>query len=239
MNTRIRIIMSGTACAVAGALALAAPSVASAADNPTAAAESQIAGPSPSSAHVWMAGHWNSEGGQWKWVAGHWDLPPSRSAVWVAGHWIQGSGGWVWVNGAWNVAEVPQSPDAPPQPPGQNPPQAVQNGNQSVPMPSTPPPYVAGQYAPGGQAPMVYQGEADTYYPPVDYSAVYPGYYWGGYPWAWGLYPGLAFGLGWGGYWGHGGWVHGRGGWHHGGSVGHAGHAVHAGAAHFGGGHWH
>jgi hypothetical protein len=235
---------------VAGALACAAPSIASAAENQTAAAESQIAGPSPSSAHVWMAGHWNSEGGQWKWMAGHWDLPPSRSAVWISGHWIQGSGGWVWVNGAWNVAEAPQSPDMPPQPPGQNPQaaqelnQAPAQGGQAVPMPSTPAPYVAGQYAPGGQVP-IYQGPADGYYPPVDYSAADPGYYWNGYPWGWGIYPGLAIGLGWPGYWGwgHGGWGYARGGgvWHHGGFVRRGG-AVHGavhGAAHFSGGHWH
>lgn len=232
--------MPGMACIVAGALICLAPSIASAADYPAAPAENQVAGPPPSPGHVWMAGHWNSEGGQWKWISGHWDLPPSRSAVWISGHWVQGGSGWVWVNGAWNVAEAPQSPSAPPQPPGESPTAAfqtpAQNG-QAVPMPSTPAPYAGGQYAQGGQPPGVYQAPGDTYYPPVDYTTVYPSYYSDGYPWGWGIYPGIALGFGWGpGYWGwgRGGWgyVRGAGGWHHAGFVGRGG------AAHFSGGHW-
>jgi hypothetical protein len=236
MKTKIQIILSGTACLVAGALACAVPTIVSAAD-PNVALENQAPGPAPSTGHVWMAGHWNSENGQWKWVAGHWDLPPSRSAVWIPGHWIQGGNGWVWVNGAWNVAEAPQSAEAPPQPPSPN-------GNyapgQGVPAPGSPAPNVAGQYqyAPGTQVPD--QAAADTYYPP-DYSVAYPGYYWDGAAWAWGFYPGLALGLGWWGPgwgWGHGGYFYGGhgyhgGGYHHGGGfVGH-GAAGHAGGGHF------
>ena len=229
MNATTRNILSGAACVAAAALAFSAPSVASAAETPTAAVDNQMMGPPPSPAHVWMSGHWNSEGGQWKWVAGHWDLPPSRSAIWVSGHWIQGNTGWVWVNGAWNIAEDPQSSETPPQPPGQAPAQ----GGQAIPMPSSPAPNVAGQYAPGTQVPVIDQPPTVTYYPPVDYSASYPGYYWTGDAWAWGLYPALAFGLGWWGPgyvgWGHGGWAHGHFA---------RGFAGHAGVSHIGGGHW-
>jgi hypothetical protein len=240
MNANTRIILTGTACILAGVLACALPSVASAAENPTPPVDNQMAGPPPSSGHVWMAGHWNSENGQWKWVAGHWDLPPSRSAVWVPGHWMQGSGGWAWVNGAWNVAEVPQSPDAPPLPPGEG---AAQNANQAqggqgMPMPSSPAPNVAGQYqyAPGTQVPAIYQQPTDTYYPP-DYSVAYPGYYWDGAAWGWGFYPGFALGLGWWGPgWGHGGFVRGSGFGHHAGFAGHVG-AGHSSGGHFSAGH--
>jgi hypothetical protein len=227
MNTKIRVILSGAACIAAGALACSVPTIASAAD-PNVAVENQTQGPAPSQGHVWMAGHWNSENGQWKWVAGHWELPPSRSAVWVPGHWIQGGSGWVWVNGAWNVAEAPQSSEAPPQPPGVN-------GQPGVPTPSSPAPNVAGQYqyAPGGQPTDAYQAPADSYYYSPDYA--YPGYYWDGSAWAWGFWPGFALGLGWWGPGWGGGYYHGgyHGGYHHAG-----GFAGHVGAGHSGGGHF-
>jgi len=111
-------------------------------------------------------------------------------------------------------------------------------------MPATPAPAVAGQYAPGAQPPVLYQAPTETYYPPVDYSTVYPGYYWDGAAWAWGVYPAFGIGLGWWGPgywgWGHGGWGYGRGwGYGHGyGSWRHGGYVGHAGAVHFGGGHW-
>src|SRR5271169_4203802 len=191
MNARIGLILPGAACIAALALGLSIPTVASAANYPAAAAD-QMAGPPPSPAHVWMSGHWDFENGQWRWVAGHWDLPPTRSAIWVPGHWVQGGSGWVWMNGAWNVAEEPQSPAAPPQPPGQ----APAGASQAVPVPSTPAPGVIGQYGPDGQAPTLYQPPTQTYDPPVDYSVAYPGYYWDGAAWAWGLYPAFGIGLG-------------------------------------------
>jgi len=201
MNSKTRIVLAGAAFMAACAMTRAqSPAVVAPQPNSMAAADNPMMGPAPSHDHVWMSGHWNSEGGQWKWVAGHWDLPPSRSAIWVAGHWIQGSGGWEWMNGAWNVAEAPQSPSAPPTPPGQD-------VSQGAPMPSTPAPNVQGEYyAPDGQVPVADQGAMVTDYGPVDYSVVSPGYYWTGDAWAWGIYPGLFYyGVGWGpGYFGGG-----------------------------------
>lgn len=195
-----------------------------------------MTGSPPSRDYVWMAGHWNSEGGQWKWAAGHWDLPPSRSAVWISGHWIQGGTGWVWMNGAWNVAEVPQSPDAPPAPPAQN---TVQAGGQGVPMPSSPAPDVEGMYAPEGQVPVAYQGQTETDYPPIDYSEGYPGYYWTGAAWAWGFYPGpISVGFGWGQRYGGSGRGYYHGGYFHG-SHGSYVHGRAGGNGHTSGGHWH
>jgi hypothetical protein len=190
-----------------------------------------------------MTGHWNSESGQWKWVAAHWELPPSRSAVWVGGHWISQAGTWVWSNGTWDVPNAAQTQAGPPQPPNQASPsngQVAVTGNQAVPMPSTPAPYMYGEYGPGGVDRAIDQQPATTDYGPAyDYEPDYPGYayawnydpwYWGGYPW--GFIGGMGLGY-WGGYghWGHGGF-HGQGG-------GRGGFSGHAGGGHFGnGGHF-
>ncbi|GEM_PF-1277891 len=240
MNTRTRGALAGTAVVVALLAALATPSGLFA-QNPPAAADNQISGAPPSSAYVWMSGHWTSEGGQWTWVAAHWELPPARSAVWVAGHWAPDAGKWVWVNGAWNISEAPQSQASPPQPPA---PGATPAG-VPMPMPSTPAPMVEGGYGPGGIPRVIDQGAVTTDYGPMDYGAEEPGYYWAGDPYwggdamLWG-YPGAYFGLGWGpafyyggnyGWRGHGGYPRGgRGGYpSRTGYPGHAGYSGHAG----------
>ncbi len=235
MNPRTLITLAGSACV----LALASPLSASAQNYP-ASPEAQASGAAPSPAYVWMGGQWNSEGGQWKWVAAHWELPPARNAVWVAGHWAPADGKWTWVNGAWNVGDAPQSQSAPPQPPGEPAPSQMQAGAQGVPMPSTPAPYIDGQYGPGGVSRVIDQPPVTTDYGPVEYDApayypsYYPGGYWAGDPWFWGAFPIGYLGFGWGhGYYGrggyHGGWGH--GGWGHGGHgyAGHAGYGGHAG----------
>ncbi len=245
MNSRIRIVLAGLACAVACAVAVA--------DMPPPAADVQISGPAPSQAHVWMSGHWNSEGGQWKWAAAHWELPPSRSAIWVVGHWAPSGGNWVWVNGAWSIAEEPQAQAGPPQPPG-----TLAEAPQAGAMPGTPAPYVDGQlqaqYGPGGVVRQAYPVAGTTdygpedaypaYYPAYDYSSYgypaygYPAYGWAGYPVYWGL-PGVSFGFGWGpGFrgWGRGGYGYGHGGGRGFGGHGSGGqtHFSHGGSGHFG-----
>lgn len=194
MNSKIRIAVTTAACLVGCGFAFSQASEVSA-SSPAATVESQVPGPPPSQGHVWMSGHWNSEGGQWRWIAAHWDLPPSRSAVWVGGHWVSSGGNWVWVNGAWNISDGQQAQAGPPQPPGQN----AQGG---VPSPSTPAPYVdgqfQGQYATGG---IVRAGDVTTDYGPADYSTLtypgygYPAYGWVGEPWFWG-FPSVALGFG-------------------------------------------
>jgi hypothetical protein len=227
MNSKLKIVLVGAACLAVCAMTRAqSPAVMAPQASPMGTADNSMMGPPPSHDYVWMSGHWNSEGGQWKWVAGHWDLPPNRSAVWVAGHWIQGGSGWAWMNGAWNVAEAPQSPGSPPTPPGEN---AAMVNTQGAPMPSTPAPNMQGQYY-DGQVPAAYQGATVSDYGPIDYSVSSPGYYWTGDAWAWGIYPGpFYFGLGFGpryfggGYFGGGrGFARfGRGGFAHG--FGHVG----------------
>lgn len=224
-------------CAIASAETAGSP-----AQYPSPAGDSPISGPAPSSAYVWMSGHWNSEGGQWKWAAAHWELPPSRSAIWVVGHWVSSGGNWVWVNGTWNISEEQQAQAGPPQPPGP----AVEAA-QGGPTPTTSAPYVEGQfqaqYAPGGVAREVYPAAGTTDYgpsysypadyPAYDYSTyAYPGYGWAGYPVYWGL-PGFALGFGWGpGFRGYGRGGYGHGGYGHGG-YGHAGGHASGGQTHF------
>lgn len=221
MNTNNRIALAGAAGAIALVIALASPSIALA-ENPSGVAESQLSGPPPSPAYVWMTGHWNSEGGQWAWAAAHWELPPTRSAIWVSGHWASEAGRWVWVNGAWNASESSQSPATPPQPPVPGDSPAV----QSMPMPSTPAPLFSGAYGPDGLVRAIDQPPVTTDYGPIDYSTAGPGYYWAGDPywsadsWLWG-YPGAYFGLGWGPAY-YGGYYYGRGGR---GGRGYGGHA--------------
>lgn len=239
MNSKIRIVLAGVACAAGCALALA-DGPGSFAGNRSPAVDVQAAGPAPSQAYVWMSGHWNSEASQWKWVSAHWELPPSRSATWVGGHWVSSGGNWVWMNGAWNIGDEQQAQAGPPQPPGQ-----YAAAAQGVPTPSTAAPYVdgqyQGQYGPGGVARAVDQPAGTTDYGPVDYSAAYypaygyPGYAYPGYgfvgdPFYWGL-PAVALGFGWGpGFrgWGRGGFAHG------GGFFGRAGFAHGGGGGHFG-----
>jgi len=60
---------------------------------PLSPSGADIMTPQPSSQHVWIAGHWHWNGGQYGWVAGGWELPPVENAVWVASHWeTQGNG---------------------------------------------------------------------------------------------------------------------------------------------------
>jgi hypothetical protein len=228
MNSRIRIALAGAAFVLGSALVLAqAPNVSP--GGPAQAVDSQIPGAPPSEGYVWMSGHWTSEGGQWKWLAAHWELPPSRSATWVSGHWVSSSGSWAWVNGAWNVPNAEQAQGGPPQPPGQYGP----GGAAAVPSPSSPAPYVdgqyQGQYGPGGVTRAIDESASTTDYGPIDYSQAYypgyayPGYYYAGDPWFWGFPVALGFGFGPGfRAFGHGGFGHfGRGGFGHGGFGGH------------------
>lgn len=213
MNSKSRIIVAGAACLLGCAIAFAdTPSMAA------PAAENPVSGPAPGQGYVLMSGHWNSEGGQWKWIAAHWELPPSRSATWISGHWVSSSGTWAWMNGAWNITDAAQAQSGPPLPPGQS-----QQGGamaQSLPMPSTPAPYVEGQfqgqYGPDGSSRALDQPPVTADYGPMNDSADnsaayaypayygysgyygYPGYGWAGNPWFWGGYPGgfLSFGFG-------------------------------------------
>jgi hypothetical protein len=50
---------------------------------------------------LWIAGHWDWQGGAWAWLAGHWE-PVHPNEAWVAGRWeLQGSY-YVWVEGRWD-----------------------------------------------------------------------------------------------------------------------------------------
>jgi hypothetical protein len=61
----------------------------------------EVVGVAPSAAHVWIAGHWAWERGNYQWVPGHWAKRPRTGAAWVPGHWKQTRRGHVWIQGHW------------------------------------------------------------------------------------------------------------------------------------------
>jgi hypothetical protein len=104
-------------------------------------ADAMSAQPSPN--HVWIAGHWHWNGGQYTWVAGKWELPPIENAVWVAPHWDSNGNGYVLTEGFWQQANSapmaaeappPPMPMPPPMPPAQGPDVVVVNEPPPAPM---------------------------------------------------------------------------------------------------------
>jgi hypothetical protein len=67
------------------------------------APRTEVEGPAPSAAHVWIQGFWTYVDGHWVWAPGHWEVRPSVRAVWVAGHWDKDptGKGWLWTPGHW------------------------------------------------------------------------------------------------------------------------------------------
>ena len=66
------------------------------------APRSEIIGVAPSTAHVWIPGHWRYRNHRWVWVPGHFELRPRPAVVWVPGHWDNTPRGWVWTPGHWD-----------------------------------------------------------------------------------------------------------------------------------------
>ena len=230
MKANTRILLASAACLIGGNLVLAQ-------ETPSAPPAAPL-GAAPGQSYVMMAGHWDSDAGQWKWVAAHWEQPPSTSAVWVAGHWISQSGKWVWVNGAWNVGNAQETQAGPPQPPSLASGAVAmedQQAGDAAPAPTSAAPYVDGQYGPGGVTRTIDQGDVVTDYGPAGY--YYPDYGWAGDPWYWG---GGFVSVGFGPRFYGGGYYHGgyrRDGYYRGGYA-RGGVRAGAGAAgHFGGGH--
>jgi hypothetical protein len=63
--------------------------------------------PAPSSAHVWLAGHWAWRGGHHVWIPGHWALAPGPGSTWVEPRWVQAGGRWVFYEGYWAPTVAP------------------------------------------------------------------------------------------------------------------------------------
>jgi hypothetical protein len=62
----------------------------------------EVIGVAPSTAHVWIPGHWRYRYHRWVWVPGYYEARPRPAAVWVPGHWDHTSRGWVWTPGHWD-----------------------------------------------------------------------------------------------------------------------------------------
>jgi hypothetical protein len=73
----------------------------------------------PSPQHVWIAGHWRWQDGNYVWIASHWELPPRANLAWVEPRWDQKANGYVLAGGYWQDAGpqvVVVTPSAPPPP---------------------------------------------------------------------------------------------------------------------------
>lgn len=55
----------------------------------------------PSSAHVWVPGHWTWQNNRYAWMAGHWEEPPTAGGVWVPPRWEPEGGAIRFYEGHW------------------------------------------------------------------------------------------------------------------------------------------
>jgi hypothetical protein len=59
-------------------------------------------GPPPGPAHVWVAGFWIWERGDYVWRPGVWRPAPPGHRYWVPGRWIHTRRGWYYHEGHWD-----------------------------------------------------------------------------------------------------------------------------------------
>jgi hypothetical protein len=57
----------------------------------------------PSSAHVWIHGHWRWDGSVSRhvWVPGRYEAPPAAGHIWYPHRWMHDGSAWVFVPGRW------------------------------------------------------------------------------------------------------------------------------------------
>ena len=63
--------------------------------------EVTVAPPGPPERYAWDAGHWNSDGHQYRWQGGSWIPRQAPNRTWVPAHWVKAPNGWTQVPGAW------------------------------------------------------------------------------------------------------------------------------------------
>jgi len=61
----------------------------------------EVRGVAPGPGHIWVAGYYRWDSGDYVWVPGHWEARPRARARWVEGHWRHTRHGWYWVEGHW------------------------------------------------------------------------------------------------------------------------------------------
>jgi hypothetical protein len=82
------------------------------------AASQEIIDERPSSQHLWIAGHWRWQEGNYVWIASHWELPPRANLTWVEPRWEKQANGYALAGGYWQetapvataMVDVPASP---------------------------------------------------------------------------------------------------------------------------------
>lgn len=56
----------------------------------------------PTSAHIWVAGHWIWQNTRYAWMAGQWVVPPYAGAKWVKPRTVSEDGAFRFYEGHWN-----------------------------------------------------------------------------------------------------------------------------------------
>lgn len=65
----------------------------------------------PSSAHVWVGGHWEWRRGGHVWIPGRWMLPPGPGYRWVPARWVhEPNGQWTFYAGRWVMPSPTSAP---------------------------------------------------------------------------------------------------------------------------------
>ena len=57
--------------------------------------------PRPTSAYIWIDGHYIVNSRRWVWIEGRWELPPRRAAIWVEPRTRQRGPRWGYTPGHW------------------------------------------------------------------------------------------------------------------------------------------
>lgn len=70
---------------------------------------SEIRPAAPSTAHIWIPGHWAWRGGAHVWIGGYWALPPAPGYHWVHARWVNEGGTWVFYEGHWAINQPTSS----------------------------------------------------------------------------------------------------------------------------------
>jgi hypothetical protein len=55
----------------------------------------------PSEEHIWIKGHWASNGNDYAWVPGRWVKLEGGHKEWVEGRWEHEDRGWHYIDGHW------------------------------------------------------------------------------------------------------------------------------------------
>ncbi|HEY2805452.1 MAG TPA: hypothetical protein VGI92_06285 [Gemmatimonadales bacterium] len=100
-KTGLQALLVGSLIAVSACASNPAPGRVEVVDRSPPVAVVETYGVAPSPRHVWVAGYYRWEGGNYVWAPGHWEVPPGRYHRWEAGRWVHARRGWYFREGRW------------------------------------------------------------------------------------------------------------------------------------------